>query len=302
MFALLLLAGCSGERKPAPAAPAAGSMDPPSAAQPETSAGKEGSFTIEPEDVYRGTSLRLSGTGSLPAGATFEWLVNGKVFQGGATPTMDTSKLRKGDTIRVRAVGSGATYMSGSVTVRNSPPVIRWARFVLGDGRQGNAIRVEAEADDADGDAVQVEIGWSKNGEPAGAGDRLASPVKRGDKVDVTITPFDGEERGRSAKISREIRNTPPVIQGQERFQVDGNVITFHVRASDADGDSLSYSIKDASAGMIIDRSTGRVRWETDTGATGKVPFTVVVSDGSGGEATAQFNVTIAEQPAQVAR
>ncbi len=264
--------------------------------------GKEGSFRIEPENVYRGTSVRLSGTDSLPAGAMFEWLVNGKVFQSGTTPTMDTSRLRKGDSFQVRAVGSGGTFLSRSVTVRNSPPVIRWARFVLGDGQQGNAISVEAEAEDADGDAAQIEIAWSKNGEPAGTGDRLPSPVKRGDKVDVTITPFDGEGRGRSATISREIRNTPPVIHGQEQFQASGDVVTFHVRASDADGDTLSYSIKDASAGMSIDRATGWVRWETAPGTTGKVPFTVMVSDGSGGEATARFNVTIAEQPAQGAR
>lgn len=296
MFALLLLTGCSGERKPAPAVPPAGSGAPPSATQPGISISENGSLRIEPEEVYRGTSVRLSGTDSLPAGATFEWLVNGKIAQTGGGPTMDTSQLRKGDSIQVRAAGSGGTVLSQPVKVRNSPPGIGWARFVLGDGPQGSAIGVEAETHDPDGDTVQVEIAWRKNGEPAGAGNRLAATVKRGDKVDVTITPFDGEERGRSATIYREIRNIPPVIDGQERFQVGGNVVTFHVRATDADGDSLEYSIKDAPAGMQIDRTNGWVRWETPAGTTGKIPFAVTVSDGSGGEATARFTVTIAEQ------
>ena len=297
LFALLLLAGCSGDRIPAPAAPRTGGEAMPAAAQSGSAGSVEGALRIEPAGVYRGTPVRLTSTGSLPGGATVEWLVNGKVAQSGGGPTMDTSQLRKGDSIQVRAFGSGGTFLSQPVTVRNSPPGIRWARFVLGDGQQGSAIRVEAEGYDADGDAVQVEIAWRKNGEPAGVGNRLGAPVKRGDKVDVTITPFDGEERGRSATISREIRNTPPVIDGQEQFQTSGNVVTFLVRASDADGDPLSYSIKDAPAGMSIARSTGWVRWETAPGTTGKVPFTVVVSDGSGGEATARFNVTIAEQP-----
>ena len=296
MSALLLLAGCSGERKPAPAVPPAGTGAPP-VLQPGLSIREGGSFRIEPEEVYRGTSVRLSGTDSLPAGATVEWLVNGKVEQTGGGSAMDTSQLRKGDSIQVRAAGFGGTVLSQSVKVRNSPPGIGWARFVLGDGPQGSAIRVEAEAHDADGDAVQVEIAWRKNGEPAGTGDRLGSSVKRGDKVDVTITPFDGEVRGKSATISREIRNTPPVIEGQEQFLITGNVVTFHVRATDADGDSLAYSIKDAPAGMQIDRTNGGVRWETPAGMTGKVPFAVTVSDGSGGEATARFTVTIAEQP-----
>jgi hypothetical protein len=161
---------------------------------------------------------------------------------------------------------------------------------------------VETEARDADGDPVQVEIAWRRNGEPAGTGESLGATVKRGDRIEVTITPFDGEERGRSATISREIRNTPPVIEGQEQFQVTGNVVAFHVRATDADGDPLTFAIADSPAGMSIDRTTGWVRWESPAGTTGKVPFTVTASDGSGGEATARFTVTIAEQAPAGAR
>jgi len=186
--------------------------------------------------------------------------------------------------------------------VRNSPPEIRGVRFVPGDGRSGNTLGVEAEGFDADGDAVQFEIAWSKNMESAGTGNRLTAPVKRGDKVIVTITPFDGKDRGKSATLSREILNTPPAIEGQEQFQVSDNAVTFLVRASDADGDPLTYSLKEAPAGMSIDRKTGWVRWVTSPGTTGKVPFTVIVSDGSGGESTARFTVTVAEQPSPGAR
>ena len=187
-------------------------------------------------------------------------------------------------------------------SVPNSPPEIRGVQFVGGDGRPGNTLGVEMEGYDADGDPVQFEIAWQKNGQPAGTGKRLAAPVKRGDKVIVTVTPFDGKERGMSATLSREILNTPPAIEGQEEFQVSDNSVTFHVRASDADGDPLTYSIKDAPPGMSIDRGTGWVRWVTSPGTTGKVPFTVVVSDGSGGESTARITVTIAEQPSSGAR
>jgi hypothetical protein len=161
---------------------------------------------------------------------------------------------------------------------------------------------VVAEGTDADGDPVQLEIAWMKSGQPAGTGNHLAAPVKRGDKVSVTVTPFDGKERGRSATLFREILNTPPAIEGQEQFQVTDNAVAFHVRASDADGDPLMYSLKEAPAGMSIDRKTGWVRWATSPGTTGKVPFTVVVSDGSGGESTARFTVTIAEQSPSGAR
>lgn len=182
-------------------------------------------------------------------------------------------------------------------SVRNSPPEVRGVRFVGGDGMPGNTLGVETEGFDADGDPVQFEIAWQKNGQPAGNGNRLTVPVKRGDKVDVTITPFDGKERGKSATLSRKILNTPPAIEGQEQFQLKDNIAAFHVRASDADGDPLTYSLKGAPAGMTIDRSTGFVRWATTPGTTGKIPFSVTVSDGSGGEATARFTVTISEEP-----
>jgi hypothetical protein len=197
-----------------------------------------------------------------------------------------------------RSPVAGEPARAPGASVRNSPPEIRGVQFVGGDGRPGNTLGVETDGYDADGDAVQFEIAWRKNGQPAGTGNRLTAPVKRGDKVIVTVTPFDGKERGKSATLSREILNTPPAIEGQEQFQVTDNAVTFHVRASDADGDPLTYSIKDAPPGMSIDRGTGWVRWVTSPGTTGKVPFTVVVSDGSGGESTARITVTIAQEPA----
>jgi hypothetical protein len=219
-------------------------------------------------------------------------------------PTPSTA----GDVVTRTAQQGGGSPVGGEparapgAAARNSSPEIRGVRFVGGDGRPGNTLGVEAEGYDPDGDLVQFEIAWQKNGQPAGSGSRLTTPVKRGDKVTVTVTPFDGKERGKSATLFREILNTPPAIEGQEQFQVSDNAVTFHVRASDADGDPLMFSLKDAPAGMSIDRGTGWVRWVTSTGTTGKVPFTVIVSDGSGGESTARFTVTIAEQPSSGAR
>ncbi len=223
-------------------------------------------------------------------------------------PAPSTAPSPAGNVVTPTAQQGGGSLIGGEpprapgAVDRNSPPVIRSVRFIHADVKAGTGLGVEVESHDADGDAVQFEIAWSKNGEPAGSGSRLTTPLKRGDKVTVTVTPFDGKERGKSATLSREILNTPPAIEGQEQFQVSDNAVTFHVRASDADGDPLTYSLKDAPASMSIDRKTGFVRWVTSPGMTGKVPFTVIVSDGSGGESTARFTVTIAEQPSPGAR
>lgn len=185
-----------------------------------------------------------------------------------------------------------------SAALRNSPPEIRRVRFVPGDAKTGAGLGLETEGYDADGDAVLFEIAWRRNGEPAGSGNRLEGPLKRGDRVSATITPFDGKVHGRAAELSREIRNTPPLIEGQEGFRVTGNLVTFRIQASDPDGDPVLFYLKDGPPGMRIGRSDGQVRWESAPGTIGQVPFTVTVSDGSGGEATARFSVTIAEEPA----
>ena len=301
---LLFVIGCSGDRKSPPATSPSGNEAATGSGQTQRGEDAGGGFAlrIEPAEVYRGTTVRVSSSHSFAAGTRIELLVRGAVAQSGDGFTFDTANLKKGDTIQVRALGAGGAAVSQVVTLRNSPPEVREIRFIPGVARQDGTLGVEVDTQDADGDPVRVEIAWRKNGEPAGTGNRLGAEVKRGDKVEVTITPHDGEGPGRSATLSREIRNTPPVIEGQEQFQVSGNVVTFHMRASDPDGDPLTYAIKDAPAGMQIDRKTGWVRWETAPGKTGKVPFTVLVSDGSGGESTALISVTIAEEPPSVAR
>lgn len=303
VITLMLFAGCSGKQEAGPQTIPSGSEAPQTGAgqnQAGRDAGGDRVLSIDPPEAYRGTVLRAYAGVPIPAGAAIEWIVNGSVAKGGG-PTFDTSGLRKGDTVQVKLSGGGLAP-SRIVTLRNSPPEIRGIRFVLGEGAQGNSIGVEVETFDADGDPVQVDVQWRNNGAPAGLGNRLEVPVKRGDKIDVTVTPFDGAERGKSATLYRDIRNTPPVIEGQEQFRVDGNIVTFRVRASDADGDRITYAVKDAPTGMQIDRESGWVRWETVPGTTGKFPFTVTVSDGSGGEATARFNVTVAEQPPAAAK
>jgi translation initiation factor IF-1 len=288
----LAVAGCSGERTPTGPRTPSGEAPAPQPRE-EGTAGRSGTILeIEPAEVRKGTPVRLSAAGFPLEGAVVEWLVNGKAVPG----TLDAGTLKKGDTLQARVEGPSGTALSRIVTVRNSPPEIRSVRFVTPDGREGSPLALETEPYDADGDAVQVDIDWKVNGKPAGTGNRLEVPVRRGDKVTVTITPTDGEEAGRSASLTREIRNMPPAIEGHEGFQVEGNVVTFLVKASDRDGDPLRFSLKDAQPGMRIDPASGRVRWEMPPGTSGKIPFTVAVSDGAGGETSARIHLTIREE------
>jgi hypothetical protein len=155
---------------------------------------------------------------------------------------------------------------------------------------------VDAEAKDDDGDSATVLYEWTKNGQPAGAGKVIEGEVKRGDKITVKVTPFDGEDHGRAITVATEVRNMPPAIVDHNTFDFDGKVWTYQVKASDADGDPLSYSLSVAPQGMTIDPDSGRVTWIVPYDFRGKTSFTVAVKDGHGGEASYTARVRITEE------
>jgi len=295
VLALLLSSGCSGDGKPRDSAPTGGATAPAIASVAGSPGVGTGSLAIEPGEVYRGTAVRLATGGGVHGAAAVEWLVNGNTVG----PALDPQQLRKGDTIQARAVAGGNVVASAVVTVRNSPPEIRRVGFVLPEHKTGRPLSVEAEGYDADGDPVRFDIVWQNNGEPAGTGERMDAPVRGGDKLVVTVTPFDGESVGKTATLSREIRSQV-IIERYEQFRYSGNVATFRIVASGEEGASLTYSLKDAPSGMRIDPATGWVRWEAAPDLTGKVPFDVLVSDGAGALATARFTVTIPEDEPSV--
>ncbi|HXX54343.1 MAG TPA: putative Ig domain-containing protein [Thermodesulfovibrionales bacterium] len=155
-----------------------------------------------------------------------------------------------------------------------------------------DTLKVVAEGSDKGGNKVSLRYEWTKNGQPAGEGDTL-SGFKRGDKLSVRITPFDDQRTGTVSTVSTEIHNTPPRITEHQLTNFDGKVWTYQVKAVDADGDPLTYELKQAPQGMVIDRSTGLITWKLDKDTTGRFPVSVQVSDGHGGESVYDFEVAI---------
>jgi len=153
-------------------------------------------------------------------------------------------------------------------------------------------LKVMADGSDKNGNKVSLRFQWTKNGEPAGAGDTI-SGFKRGDKISVMVTPFDDQGNGLPRSLTTEIKNTPPRIIEHQQTNFDGKVWSYQVKATDADGDPLTYSLKTAPQGMTINSTTGFIKWEVPPEFVGKAPVTVSVSDGQGGEATYNFDVTI---------
>jgi hypothetical protein len=70
-----------------------------------------------------------------------------------------------------------------------------------------------------------------------------------------------------------------------------GVAVSLQIAASDANGDSLGYSAANLPTGLSIDGSTGRISGTLTAAGTSSV--TVVVSDGRGGNASADFTWTV---------
>ncbi|MEW6601705.1 MAG: putative Ig domain-containing protein, partial [Nitrospirota bacterium] len=174
----------------------------------------------------------------------------------------------------------------------NNPPKLGNVKIMPEVFRTGDRLYVDVTVSDVDGDDVTVNYEWTLNGEPAGSAREIDAEIKRGDRLSVKITPYDGELYGRTITLKREIGNTPPVIEENKSFVFDGKTYTIQIMASDPDGDDLTYSLKTAPEGMSID-SAGLITWNVPSEFKGKAPVAVSVADGNGGQAEVNFTITI---------
>ncbi|MBE0425171.1 MAG: Ig-like domain-containing protein [Nitrospirae bacterium] len=294
---LLLILSCSSEK------PADISSQKPSEAVrshvSETSqahvsvTGESYSIEIAPIDASRNSVIYVIPRRFNLTDAKIEWLVNGILTNTPVADQFKATETKKGDEVQAVAWRDGQKIKSNIIQITNSPPEISKVRILPEVFKPGDTLYVEASGSDLDGDEVTINYEWTKNGEPAGNDKKIETSLQRGDKVSVKITPYDGEAHGRPVILHREIVNIPPTIIESKNYNFDGKTYTHQVKATDPDGDPLTYSLKSAPAGMTINPSTGLIQWNVPPDFKGKAPITVSVTDGHGGEAMQSFTLEI---------
>jgi hypothetical protein len=284
-----LLFSCTSEK------PVATNDRKPSAAPQGGTDGAAAAVALEisPGEAVRNSFLNLSAKGFNLSEATVVWMTNNAIVEGSASCQFRATNVARGDTIQARAVLGDQTILSNTVVIGNTLPEITSLKLFPEVFKPGDTLNLAAAGTDADGDPVSFTYEWKKNGVVVSNTNNLGCPVQRGDKISVTITPYDGRECGRPTVIEREIRNMPPVIVEHKECGFDGSVYTYQVRASDPDGDTLTYSLESPPAGMTIDRSTGLLKWVVPQEFKGKKNVTVNVHDGNGGTASYSFEIAI---------
>ena len=157
----------------------------------------------------------------------------------------------------------------------------------------------DVDATDDDGDTLTYSLDIAPAGmtidTASGLINWIPSAAQVGDNP-VTVRVADGE--GGFATQSFQVNviddNVAPVITSTPvtNATVD-DPYTYDVEATDDNGDTLTYSLDVAPAGMTIDTASGLINWTPSDAQLGDSPVTVRVADGAGGFATQSFQVTV---------
>lgn len=292
ILALTVLAACS--KKPAEA-PSSESGAPAATNAPAAAAALI-SITISPESPASDTTIELAAQGITPAPAMVSWAINGKPVstKDALTFTPLTDDAKKGDKISALLRVSGNEYRSNEVVVKNTPPKLTKVKLMPETLKHGEDFWVDAEASDIDSDPVTVEYEWK-------VGDKVVSTtkslprelMKRGTDFVVTVTPNDGEAKGEPVIIKRSLTNVPPMIDFKLDYKFEDEVLTYQIRATDPDGDPLTYGVKTPEPGLSVDADTGLLKWDVPESLINTtVPIVVTADDGRGGTAQMELKVT----------
>jgi hypothetical protein len=225
-------------------------------------------------------SLRTGNTAI--SNGDISWYVNGNKAVVSEKFRFSSDELKKGDVIQAVLVSGNKEYRSNEIKVKNTPPAIRKAQLTPDMPVVGNIIRPAVTVDDADRDNISFKYKWTLNNTFAGEDSYLDTELKRDDMITVDVTPYDGEEYGRSIQLKSRVINSLPTVSDSTP-SIEGNIYKYRVQASDPDHDLLTYKLEKAPQGMIIDTTTGIITWQIRPEDRGNHEITVSVSDNKGG-------------------
>jgi hypothetical protein len=260
-------------------------------------------------DAIQATVHDLVDPDGQTVSVTFTWFVNG-VSVGDDVSTTGVAYLSgafaKGDDVSVTAIpndgfASGNAVTSTATTVVNTPPVLDEVTLSPTSGYEGTTFTcTPGSATDDDADRVDYDYAWYVGGTlVAGAtSDTLTgSSFRKGDEVYCVVTPTDDEESGSAVTSdTADVLNTVPVITtvslSPAAPTVASSISSTVTGASDADGDSISYTYSWTVNGVHTGGSTSQLA-NTSFERDDEVELTVTPSDGAAGTAVSSGTVTV---------
>ncbi len=182
---------------------------------------------------------------------------------------------------------------------RDRPPTIDAITLSPTAPNAADTLVADVKASDPEEARIDLDFTWYVNDVPVVgiASERLGGRFAKGDKVRVRVVADDGTTEVESDSEVVTIGNRPPVFETgpKDVNKVDG----FTFRATDPDGDALTWRLENAPPGMSIS-PTGVLAYhgsEDDPG--GRYVVAVVVEDG---EAWGRFEFPLNVSPGSNAK
>jgi hypothetical protein len=232
----------------------------------------------------------------------YQWIKNNEDIQGEDKNILQKGYFKKGDLIQVKVIPSdaktpGSPFLSGSVKVLNSLPVIQELKIEPKMAYADDQLKADVKSYDIDGDPIDYTYQWEVNGTVLTDENRSVldrNRFKKGDLIAVIVTPDDRESKG-SAKKSEPITilNSPPIIISSPPTSVEGNDYTYQVKAYDPDNEPISFALKTAPKGMTIDNERGLIRWSVQRQDKGTHPVEIEASTKEGGKGYQRFVLSV---------
>jgi len=105
--------------------------------------------------------------------------------------------------------------------IANQPPIVEGVDLEPSAPRSGEPILLNLKARDPDGDDIDVQVDWYRNGQltAESSGTRLdTTGFRRGDQIHAEARVSDGRNETKRSSGRVRIANTPPTITRMELF------------------------------------------------------------------------------------
>jgi len=284
LCSLVIVSACSKENKP-PAAE--GSVR--SAQQ------SSGTFAVHLFPEAPTVSNDLQVVHAAGGHVSYRWARNGRIMEEENAPLLSRKWFSRGDTITVTVIADGQEATVSTV-INNSPPAVTSVLITPEQLRSGADITALPQAVDADGDSVSFRYRWRINGNdvPEDSPVLKGSQFKRGDRISLTVTPYDSSGAGEVFN-SKEITvpNAAPAFITTPPKDFSGDTYVYQAMAEDPDGDPITYSLVSPPAGMTIDEKTGVVQWKVGQDQAGNHTIEIVAQDPDGARISQKYTLAI---------
>jgi hypothetical protein len=194
-----------------------------------------------------------------------------------------------------------------SITVNAAPntvPVISGAPAT--SVTAGGAYSFQPSASDADGDALTFSVAnkptWATFSASTGRLSGTPAATNVGSYANIVISASDGKATTSLPAFSITVNaapNTAPVINGSPATSVTaGSAYSFQPSVSDAEGDTLAFSITNKPTWATFSTVTGLLSGTPGSAHVGSYPSIVIsVSDGKATTSLAAFSITVNAAP-----